>query len=158
MALTSHVAESHSNRWKVARFQDFTDLRRTLIAYITSPPTKAKRLHVSALRAYESENSSYVIVASTSLDMSRYFADFADRRRGTDEEVARITSDIQSLYDSGTRLFTKEAIRDIAQQLENTQNGQKIFVRGINGVTVGFDVEYGEVDPHPDDPSLEQVA
>lgn len=51
---------------------------------------------------------------------------------------------IHFLYDSGTPFYTKAAIRDVWQQLEKASvEGQKVWVRGLDGVIVAFDIECG---------------
>ena len=54
-------------------------------------------------------------------------------------------SKLSSLYDAGVPLFTKEAIRDLDQQLKSvTGYGQKISIKGIDGIMVDFKVMIGE--------------
>lgn len=55
---------------------------------------------------------------------------------------------IRSLFDAGTPIFTKEMIRDVCWQLERSdQRGQKISVRGLDGVMVDFETESGRILP-----------
>lgn len=68
-----------------------------------------------------------------------------------------MTSKIRSLYDAGTPLYTKEAIRDIDQQLEKcVQRGEKVLVRGLDGIMVDFEIESGRTFP-VGEPNLEMV-
>jgi hypothetical protein len=51
---------------------------------------------------------------------------------------------IRSRYFSGINFFTKEAIRDLDNQLKSTvKSGQKVQVKGLNGVTVDLEIETG---------------
>lgn len=48
-------------------------------------------------------------------------------------------------YEAGVPFFTREAIRDINQQINRPFTpGQKILVKGLDGVSVKFDVMTGE--------------
>ncbi|KAI9770346.1 MAG: hypothetical protein M1839_003223 [Geoglossum umbratile] len=67
-----------------------------------------------------------------------------DETMSEDKATAEAISKIQWLYDSGTPLFTKETIRDLCQQLEKfSKKGEKVSVRGLDGVAVDFEVENG---------------
>ncbi len=56
-------------------------------------------------------------------------------------KAAQMVSRIRSMYDAGVPFFTKEAIRDLAQQLERAgTTGQKVSVRRLDGVMVDFDI------------------
>jgi hypothetical protein len=57
--------------------------------------------------------------------------------------AAKVTSDIQLLYDAGTPLFTKDAIQDVLQQLESS--AKRVWIKGLNGVMTEFDIESGRV-------------
>lgn len=51
---------------------------------------------------------------------------------------------IRSLYDAGTPFYTKEALQDVCQQLEKSvERGQKVWVKGLDGILVDFDIENG---------------
>jgi len=78
------------------------------------------------------------------------------------EEIVRkwpeVTLKIRSLFDAGTPFFTKEVIRDVCQQLEKFGGkGQKVSVRGLDGVIVDFDIESGLILPS-DQPDLEFIV
>jgi hypothetical protein len=48
------------------------------------------------------------------------------------------------LFDVGIPFYTKEVIRDVFQQLEKFgEKGQKVWVRGLDGIMVDFDIESG---------------
>ena len=67
-----------------------------------------------------------------------------DTCRGDSEEEGQATLKIRALFDAGTPFYTKEVIRDVCQQLEKFGGkGQKVSVRGLDGVIVDFDVESG---------------
>ncbi|RMJ27170.1 hypothetical protein PHISP_01939 [Aspergillus sp. HF37] len=57
-----------------------------------------------------------------------------------DEAIARL----DQWCEDGAPVFTKEAIRDVAEQLEWRPLGDKIVVRGLDGGMVGFDVITGK--------------
>lgn len=51
---------------------------------------------------------------------------------------------IRSLYHAGTPFYTKEALQGVCQQLEKSvERGQKVLVKGLDGVLVDFDIESG---------------
>lgn len=54
---------------------------------------------------------------------------------------------VQSLVDQGCPLFTREALRDVGQQLKRAYKGeiQKISLQALDSVTVEFPVETGQV-------------
>lgn len=65
-------------------------------------------------------------------------------------------SKLSSMYDAGVSLFTKEAIRDLDQQLKSVPKyGQKISIKGIDGAMVDFKVLTGET--HPAEPGEEYI-
>jgi len=51
------------------------------------------------------------------------------------QQTVEAISKIQSLYDAGTPLFTKDAIRDLGRQLVRYKD-QEVVVTGLNGVRV----------------------
>lgn len=57
---------------------------------------------------------------------------------------------IRDLYDAGIPFFTKEAIRDVYQQLKKPRKDQKISVKGLDGVFVDFEMQNGHTSPGPD--------
>lgn len=66
------------------------------------------------------------------------------------KEITDAFAVIQSLYDAGTPLYTKEAIRDVWQQLESCRAdgykiGQKVSVKALNGENVDFEIQTGRV-------------
>ncbi|EGD93097.1 hypothetical protein TESG_00653 [Trichophyton tonsurans CBS 112818] len=68
--------------------------------------------------------------------------------RGKDPEVQReeAKSFVKKAYDDGVPLFTKSALREIQKQLtSDLRAGQKVSIKGIDGVTVEFDVKTGDV-------------
>ena len=69
----------------------------------------------------------------------------------TEEMRSQIRLKIQSLYDAGSAYFTKDAIRDVSYQTKASRTeGQKISVRGLDGVTIDFEVEIGHILEAPD--------
>lgn len=66
---------------------------------------------------------------------------------------------IREVYDSGTAFFTKDAIRDIVQQIEKAERGQvkKVSIMGVDGILVQLSVKTGEVDPDTETPGVEMV-
>jgi hypothetical protein len=67
-------------------------------------------------------------------------------RAAWERKIADTTSKIKALFDSGTPIFTKNDLQHVYEQLErpNTK-GQKISIRGINGVSVDFEIETGAI-------------
>ena len=62
--------------------------------------------------------------------------------------MTRAMLKVRSLYNEGTPLFTKEAIRDLDQQLEKShERGQKVSVRGMDGAKMEFQLETGRTLP-----------
>jgi hypothetical protein len=66
----------------------------------------------------------------------------------SDEELTRKNAEaslkIRSLFDAGVPFYTKEDIRNICQQLEElSEKGQKVSVRGVDGVMVDFEIKTG---------------
>lgn len=77
---------------------------------------------------------------------------------GTGVNIKQVKSTIKALYDNGVPFFTKDALREIQEQLEgDLRVGQKISVRGLDGVTVEFDVIAGQV-IRPAEADTEYVA
>ncbi|PGG95102.1 hypothetical protein AJ79_10259, partial [Helicocarpus griseus UAMH5409] len=55
---------------------------------------------------------------------------------------------INALYEAGTPFFTKQAIREIQQQINNAISNEEIktiSVKGLDNVLVDFDVEIGRI-------------
>lgn len=61
------------------------------------------------------------------------------------QEEARST--VQSLFEKCDPLFTREALREVSQQLKRAYKGeiQEIKVKGLDGVTIEFPVETGQI-------------
>jgi hypothetical protein len=61
------------------------------------------------------------------------------------KKMARIKSDIRTMYDQGIPLFTKDAIRYLMEQLKlfTEFGGDKISIRGIIGAIEKLDIETG---------------
>lgn len=57
-----------------------------------------------------------------------------------EEAIARL----ERWCEDGTPIFTRRAIRDVAEQLERRPLGNMIVVRGLDGGMVGFDVNTGK--------------
>ncbi|KAI0468693.1 hypothetical protein F4859DRAFT_524217 [Xylaria cf. heliscus] len=55
-----------------------------------------------------------------------------------ENRVSRIFHEIQTIYDSGTPIFTKDNIRKLGEELQRFQNGERnsgnIVLNGVNGV------------------------
>lgn len=84
-------------------------------------------------------------------------ASWSGTQHAEEGEIADMTSKIRSLYDAGTPLYTKEAIQDIDQQLEKcVHRGEKVLVRGLDGIMVDFEIESGRAFP-ASEPNLEMV-
>ncbi|KAL1957077.1 hypothetical protein VTO42DRAFT_6335 [Malbranchea cinnamomea] len=72
--------------------------------------------------------------------------------------LAKIVSKIQSLYDEGVPLFTRESIRDVYEQLkESNGSGRQISVRALDGTIVKYTLNVGSVCPGPE-PHIEWVS
>jgi hypothetical protein len=77
--------------------------------------------------------------------------------RAEEGEMAEVTSKIRSLYDAGTPFYTKEVIRDVDRQPKKfVERGQKVSVRGLDGIMVDFEIESGLTLP-VGEPDLEMV-
>ncbi|KAK2875177.1 hypothetical protein FQN49_001714 [Arthroderma sp. PD_2] len=76
------------------------------------------------------------------------------------EDASAAKSRIKALYNDRAPIFTMASLRELHQQLKSDlQPGQKISVRGLDGVIVEFDVEIGRVvDFRSDKPDVERVA
>ncbi|WEW58642.1 hypothetical protein PRK78_004110 [Emydomyces testavorans] len=60
------------------------------------------------------------------------------------ESREEIEQKIRSLYEAGCPLFTKDAIRDVSEQLkQNGDTGQEILIKGLDGTIVDFNIETG---------------
>ncbi|EFR04950.1 hypothetical protein MGYG_07952 [Nannizzia gypsea CBS 118893] len=63
-----------------------------------------------------------------------------------------------ALYGSGAPFFTKDAFQDVYRQLKsNVQQGDKVLLKGADGVTIEYDIEVGKI-LEADDPDLEYVT
>ena len=72
-------------------------------------------------------------------------------------EAVAVHSRIRALYNSGTPLFTKEAIRDLGKQLQSlAEVGQKVHVRGLDGRIVEYENQTRRISP-AHRPELERV-
>lgn len=61
-------------------------------------------------------------------------------------------------YDAGKPFFTKEAMRDIAEQLKTrTKIGDIITIQALDGSTVELDVSQGMITATADEPDMEYV-
>jgi hypothetical protein len=61
-------------------------------------------------------------------------------------KIAEACLKIRSIFDAGVPFYTKDAIREICQQIEkSSKKGQKISVRALDGVHVDFEVHTGQV-------------
>ena len=86
-------------------------------------------------------------------EVSIYPGDFPWDRQGGDvidhgDEIAHVHLRIRALYDSGTPLFTEEAIQDLDKQLKGlVDRSQKVHVRGLDGTIVDFKNETGRTLP-----------
>ncbi|PLB38825.1 uncharacterized protein BDW47DRAFT_104364, partial [Aspergillus candidus] len=59
--------------------------------------------------------------------------------------VTEAMTRIDKLYEAGTPFFTKQSIREVSKQLQRSSLcGDKITVKGVDGVGVEFDVLTGE--------------
>jgi hypothetical protein len=68
-------------------------------------------------------------------------------RLGPPISVEEAMTKIHSLADAGHPLYTNEVLREIGRQLRNTESkeeGQKISVKGLDGVIVEFAIETGQ--------------
>lgn len=74
----------------------------------------------------------------------------------TTHQMTEATSKIQSLYDAGTLLFTKDAIRDVYHQLIRCKS-REVLVTGLNGVKIGFRPPHTTLAPPGDDPETELI-
>lgn len=54
-----------------------------------------------------------------------------------------VSSHICALYDAGIPIYSREMIRDVLNQLQSGHH--KILVKGLDGNTVDFDVETGQI-------------
>jgi hypothetical protein len=73
-----------------------------------------------------------------------YHCDGATPAEETTRKTAEAILKLRSLFDVGIPFYTKEVIQDVFQQLEKFgEKGQKVWVRGLDGVMVGFDIESG---------------
>lgn len=76
----------------------------------------------------------------------------------TVRKITAATAKIRSLFEAGVPFYTKEAIRNVLQQLERSgEKGQKVSVRGLDGVIVDFEIETGITLP-ADQPDLEFIV
>lgn len=100
-------------------------------------------------------------------DISVYGQAQITQRAENRKLIAEASKQINAIYDSGALFFTKDAIRDIARQLdeltpritwrEGDKAKLKFNVRGIDGVCVDVPVELGEVLPYTDRPDVDIV-
>jgi len=80
--------------------------------------------------------------------------------------IAQFSERINAIYDSGVPFFTKDAIKDVAEQLDHLTSGLKLgdkaaltfTVRGVDGIRVDIPMELGTVEPYRDEPDLDIVS
>jgi hypothetical protein len=70
------------------------------------------------------------------------------RLNETRQQMAKAHDFIRSLYHAGVPFFTKQALRDVAEQLARCEKDgmaadQRIGITGLNGVTEWFPVDSG---------------
>lgn len=73
-------------------------------------------------------------------------------RLGASTSVQEAITRINSLIDAGEPLFTKKELHAVWQQLRKVQgkeDGQKIFVKGLDGVAVELAPETGDTHRPP---------
>lgn len=68
----------------------------------------------------------------------------SDERRERQIEAHRL---IKEKYDAGVPLFTKDLLRDIARQLEDSGT-EAVSVTGLNGVAVQFPLKTADQDEY----------
>lgn len=74
------------------------------------------------------------------------------------KKIAKAISTIRVMYDEGVPLYTKETLSNVSQQIEDVKNGRsKIYVKGLDGGTVEFNIETGLVIGLTSKPDLEYV-
>ena len=74
-----------------------------------------------------------------------------------EERLSEDNSKVLSMYDAGVPFFTKEALRDVYQQLKQaTEYGQKVSVRALDGAVVDFKILTGYIQPRHT-PDIEYV-
>lgn len=70
--------------------------------------------------------------------------------------VAEAVACLDQWYKAGVPFFTKESIRAVSKQLKGPLiDGDTIFVKGLNGVTVEFKVATGRIRSFPQEPETE---
>lgn len=87
------------------------------------------------------------------------------RRAANREMITHLSGRINAIFDSGVPFFTKDAIRDIAQQINHLTSDLKLgdkasltfTVRGLDGVRVNITVELGTVEDWREQPDLDVV-
>ena len=67
-----------------------------------------------------------------------------------------LRAEIRRLYNAGVPLFTRDAIQDLSEQLENIIPRKKIYARGVSGVVFEFDVQIGRI-KKPDQSDVEYI-
>jgi len=61
-------------------------------------------------------------------------------------KFSKVCLKIRSVFDAGVPFYTKDAIREVCQQIEKSgRKGEKISVRGLDGVPIQFSVHTGDV-------------
>ncbi|KAL1859825.1 hypothetical protein VTK73DRAFT_7445 [Phialemonium thermophilum] len=77
----------------------------------------------------------------------QYAADLESARSSNKEEMQQAVQKIREMYDSGLPFFTKDALRETMQQMENIEKGQPgtVSVRGLDGTIAQFSVQTGEI-------------
>jgi hypothetical protein len=82
-----------------------------------------------------------------------------DVRSAQLEKMEQIVAKIREIYDSGTPLFTKKAIRNIMEQIDDIERSRlgKVSIEGIDGTAVQFKLRTGEVEPSIEIPGAETV-
>ena len=83
--------------------------------------------------------------------------DNESRKSTPDMDQAR--SEIRKVYDSGTPFFTRKALQDLGQQMEEVESGQRTWVScvGLDGHVIQERIMTGEVDPDSEPEGLKLV-
>lgn len=79
--------------------------------------------------------------------------------------IKKVQRNINSRFDKGQPFFTKDALRDVRDQLRRShERGDKITVKGLDGVPVDFILSTGTIFPYynyddiyEDDPAYDEL-
>jgi hypothetical protein len=88
----------------------------------------------------------------TTRPIMMYSRSYNLNRLGPHLSWEEVESVVQSLVEKGRPLFTREALQDVSQQLKRAYKGeiQKINIKALDGFTVEFPVETGQVQSSPE--------